>query len=68
MVGEDEIRACVADDPATFAEISWGSRLACVVVDLRRVSADQLRELLTDAWRSKAPRRLVAAYDADATS
>lgn len=63
MVDEGEIRAAAAEDPETFEEFWWGSRLACVVVDLRRVDPVQLRELLTDAWRRKAPARLVRAHD-----
>ena len=63
MVDEGEIRACVAEDPAAFAEFWWGSRLACVVVDLSRAQPDQVGELLADAWRRKAPRALVRAFD-----
>jgi hypothetical protein len=63
MVDEGEIRACVAQDPAAFAEFWWGRRLACVVVDLDAVERDQLGELLADAWRRKAPRTLVRAHD-----
>ncbi|MEA2141820.1 MAG: hypothetical protein QOI64_250 [Solirubrobacteraceae bacterium] len=63
MVDEGEIRACVAQDPAAFAEHWWGSRLACVVVDLRTVDGTQLAELLADAWRRKAPRTLVRELD-----
>jgi hypothetical protein len=64
MVDEGEVRACVAQDPAAFAELWWGSRLACVVVRLGAVDSDQLAELLADAWRRKAPRALVRAHDA----
>jgi hypothetical protein len=63
MVDEGEIRACAAQDPETFEEFWWGKRLACVVVDLRRVDRAQLGELLGDAWRRKAPARLVGEYD-----
>jgi len=63
MVDEGEIRACVAQDPATFAEVWWGKRLSCVAVDLSTVERDQLAELLSDAWRRKAPRTLARAHD-----
>jgi hypothetical protein len=34
-----------------------------VLVRLDRVSRKELAELLEDAWRIRAPKRLVAAYD-----
>ena len=36
---------------------------AYVLVALARVDPSQLEELLEDAWRLSAPKRLVAAYD-----
>jgi hypothetical protein len=64
MVDEGEIRAAVSESPESCEEFWWGSRLACVVVDLRVVSRELLTELLVEAWRRKAPRRLVHDYDA----
>lgn len=64
MVDEGEIRACVAQSPDAFAEFWWGSKLACLVVELERADTEQVRELLTDAWLRKAPRTLVRAFDA----
>jgi hypothetical protein len=63
MVDEGEIRASVAEDPEAFAELWWGKRLSCVVVDLRRAPDDQVRELLIEAWRRRAPKRLVRAFE-----
>jgi hypothetical protein len=34
-----------------------------VLVRLEAVSAEQLAELVEDAWRVQAPKRLIAAYD-----
>ena len=65
MVDEAEIRASVADDPEAYAELWWGSRLSCVVVDLRRAPPDHVRELLTEAWRRRAPKRLVRAFEGE---
>lgn len=56
LVGEDEIRALVAAEPERYATFWWGKRLACVVADLAAVPADELAELLTDAWLRKAPK------------
>jgi hypothetical protein len=64
MAPEEEIRAAVAEDPAAYSEFWWGSRLACVVVRLDRADPEQVAELITDAWRRKAPRRLVSDLDA----
>lgn len=35
-----------------------------MIVRLATVDPDQLRELLVDAWRLVAPKRLVRGYDA----
>jgi len=59
MADELGIRAAVAENPGACQEFYWGSRLACVVVDLRRATTDLVRELLTDAWVGKAPKKLV---------
>jgi hypothetical protein len=63
MVAEGEIHEAVAEEPEACEEFWWGSRLACVVVDLRAVSSGLLQELLTDAWRRTAPRRLVKKHE-----
>jgi len=34
-----------------------------VMVRLDAIEIDELRDLVTDAWRLRAPRRLVAAFD-----
>jgi hypothetical protein len=65
MVDEGEIRAAVSDDPGAFEAFWWGSRLAALVVDLRRAPPDHVRELLTEAWRRRAPKRLVRAFEAE---
>ena len=59
MLDEDGILTAVQDDPETCEEVWWGKRRAAVRVDLRHVDAEKLRDLLTDAWESKAPRRLL---------
>ena len=63
MVDEGEMRAAVAENPRAFAELWWGSRPAGLVVDLRVAPPDHVRELLTEAWRRRAPRTLVQAFD-----
>jgi len=62
MVDEEEVRACVAEDPDTYAELYWGRRLACVVVHLESASTERVRELLGEAWLRKAPRALARTF------
>ena len=59
MLDEGGIRTAIDDDPATFEEDWWGKKLAAVRVDLRRVDAEKLRDLLTEAWELRAPKRLL---------
>jgi hypothetical protein len=63
MVDQDDIRAVVAQYPGACEEFWWGSRLACVVVDLRAAPRTLVGELLLDAWRRKAPRQVVRDLD-----
>jgi hypothetical protein len=63
MVDQDDIRAVVAQYPEACEELWWGSRLACVVVDLRAAPRALVGELLLDDWRRKAPRQVVRDFD-----
>ncbi|MDQ3822651.1 MAG: MmcQ/YjbR family DNA-binding protein [Actinomycetota bacterium] len=60
MLDEEGIRTAVHDAPETCEEVWWGKRLAAVRVNLRRVEAETLADLLADAWERRAPRRLLA--------
>jgi hypothetical protein len=59
MLGPEETHAAVSADPAAFAELWWGKQLSGVVVQLRHADRRQLIDLLTEAWRRRAPRRLL---------
>jgi hypothetical protein len=63
FVDESEARACAAEDSAAFEVLQWGERVSGVRVRLAAVSRPRLEELLIDAWRRKAPKRVIAAYD-----
>ncbi len=63
FVGEDEPRALFAEDPSTYEELWWGKRLSGVRVDLAAAATERVTELLEDAWRRKAPKKLVAELD-----
>lgn len=66
-VGQDEAAKAVAEDPATYEEV-WRTAATKIFVglrvDLAKVSEDRVRDLVERAWRNKAPKRVVAAYDA----
>jgi hypothetical protein len=55
----------LAADPGKFFTEDHYHGFPAVLVRLAAVDADELAELLTDAWRAKAPRALVAEYDAE---
>jgi hypothetical protein len=66
MCGADEKAALLAaGDPAYFTTPHYDGH-GSVIVDLALVDPAQLGELLEDAWRAKAPKRLVAEFDAHA--
>jgi hypothetical protein len=64
FVDEAETRACVAENPAAFDELIWGSKPRGVRVILPAAAPDRVAELLEEAWRRKAPARLIAELDA----
>lgn len=62
MVGESEILAAVAENPLVCEPMYWGKRLACVVVNTDKARPELVRELLTEAWLRKAPKRLAEGF------
>jgi hypothetical protein len=62
--GEEEKQALIAADPEKFFTEAHYDNYPAVLVRLDTIDGDELAELLTDAWRCAAPRRLVAAFDA----
>ena len=62
----DEQRALVAMDPDTYFVPPYVGPSGWVGVVMSAASdRDEIRELLTEAWRLTAPKRLVAAFDED---
>lgn len=61
---EDEKEAFIATQPDTFFTLPHYDGYALVLVRLPAIDIEELREILTDAWRVRAPHRLVAEYDA----
>jgi hypothetical protein len=60
MLDEGGVRTALHAVPDATQEVWWGKRLVAVGVTLARIDPDLLRELLTDAWEQKAPKRLLS--------
>jgi hypothetical protein len=60
-VGDQE--ALVLGQPDVFFKTPHYDNSAYVLVRLDAVSDVQLAELIEDAWRTQAPKRLIAAHD-----
>ena len=58
-----ERAALLDEDPETFFVTPHYQAYPGVIVRLATVRPDQLRELLTEAWRLVAPKRLVRELD-----
>ena len=63
VTDEGEKWALVAADPAIYFTEDHYNGYPAVLVRLPAIGVDELAELLVDAWRIQAPRRLVTAYD-----
>jgi hypothetical protein len=62
-LGEKE--ALLESDPEVFFTTPHYDGYPTVLVHLDAVELDELTELITESWRIKAPKRVLAAYDAD---
>jgi hypothetical protein len=65
-VDAGEARALVEENPAAYEQIVFGKRTVedWIRVNLAAADRAEVRELLEDAWRRKAPRRVADDYDA----
>ena len=54
----------IAADPDTFSVAQYTGRFGWVSVQLSTVHSGLMRDLVIEAWRRTAPKRLVAGYDA----
>ena len=59
LCGHDEKAALLDSGDAAFFTTPHYDGHGMIIVDLDRVDVDQLRELLEEAWRLRAPRRLL---------
>jgi hypothetical protein len=63
-----EQAALVSAAPETFGIPAYVGRHGWVSIQLATVDPAEVRELIVEAWRQTAPRRLVAAYDSGHSS
>ena len=62
--GEGEKQELIASNPDAFFTEPHYNGFPAVLVHLPAIDVDELRELLTDAWRIQAPKALVKDFDA----
>ncbi|MEV1248632.1 MmcQ/YjbR family DNA-binding protein [Nonomuraea sp. NPDC050022] len=60
----EEQMALVAERPEVFEIQFTAGRFGWVVVHLKRIDADELFELVAEAWCLTAPKELVAPFEA----
>ena len=64
FVGDDaEKQALLLGEPDLFFTTPGYDGLPLVMLRLTEVKADRLHELVTDAWRMRAPEELATTYD-----
>lgn len=61
-LGEKE--AMLQAEPEKFYTTPHYDGHPTVLVNLKKVKVGELRELITESWRIRAPKRLCAAFDA----
>ena len=65
MCDLSEKEALLASGDPTFYTTPHYDGHGSILVDLGRVDRDQLRELIEESWRIKAPPKLRTAFDAE---
>jgi hypothetical protein len=58
-----EREALMQSDPETFYITPHYEDYPMVLINVKRVDPAELRELLIESWRYKAPKRLLKAFD-----
>ena len=66
VVDLEDKEALLRSDPDVFFTTPHYDGYAYVLVRLDRAASAVLAELIEDAWRLSAPKRVIASYDADA--
>ena len=58
----DDKLGLIGSNPEVFFTIPHYANYPAVLVLLKKISLEQLREVLTDAWLCRAPKRLVTKF------
>lgn len=66
VADEGEKRGLVASEPDKFFTTPHYDGHPTVLVRIEAVDEDELRELLTESWRLRAPKKLAAQLDGEA--
>jgi hypothetical protein len=53
----------IAMEPETYAKAAYVGRFGWVSVNLATVDEHELKDLIVEAWRRTAPKKLVAEFD-----
>ena len=64
MTNLEEKEAILTSNPETFFTEPHYNGFPAVCAWLEKIDAGELEELLTDAWRCLAPKKLVKEFDA----
>ena len=65
VAGEADKQMLIAADPEKFFTEAHYNGFPAVLVRLAAIDVEELRELLTDAWRCQAPKDLVRRFDGE---
>ena len=60
---KEEQAALLGSDPETFAQAPYVGQHGWVTIQLARADRVEIEELVIEAWRATAPKRLVAEFD-----
>jgi hypothetical protein len=58
-----EVAASCAEYPGVVEELWWGKKLRGCRIMLRGATKTMVRELLTESWRRRAPKKLLAELE-----
>lgn len=62
FVGEEQREQALALYPAFIEKLLWGKRVVGLRIALGKAKPDTVKQLLTQAWSGKAPKRLATSH------